>query len=113
MLYLSLIVNIVVLVPLLIAFWRDTAAMEEFFGPDTAARRILTCLYASVLLASIALLPANIAGLGSGMAWTQVLFILQVVYKLMTIVTVGLQNPVVKANAALAALHSATLVTLN
>jgi hypothetical protein len=103
LLSLSHLVNVIVvtIIPVLIA--RDSPAMTACYGPDSAARRILACLYATIAIAS----AVALVGQASGM-----LFPMQIAYKLMTLPAVGWRNPVVKSNIAIALLHTITLTAL-
>lgn len=107
----SHIVNLVVvtLIPWLIA--RDTPAMAAVYGPDSPARRILACLYATIALASgIALAShALTASPALSLRIAAVMFPLQIIYKLATVPAVGLRNPVVQSNVAIALLHTVSL----
>ena len=113
MLVLSLAVNILILIPVLGGLLRQRAATQAAFGPDSVARRILACLYGTILVTSGGILgllaigsveTARIAG--------ATLLSLQVIYKLATVPAVGLHNPVAVTNLAIAVLHGVTLVVL-
>ncbi len=113
MLILSFAVNLLVLVPLLSAFAANPAGLDPVFGPDTDARRILVCLYATLALASVTGLV--LWGLGAQDAARTlglVLFSVQIAYKLMTVPAVGLASPVVLTNLAVVGVHAVTLYTL-
>lgn len=107
----SHIVNLVVvtIIPWLIA--HDAPAMAVVYGPDTPARRILACLYATIALASgYALADLAITGdPARALRIASVLFPLQIIYKIATAPAVGLRNPVVVSNLAIAALHATSL----
>ncbi len=109
MLTLSLLVNIAVLVPVLIWIARASQSVATAYGPDSPARRILSAVYGAILLASAVLLWLNLAGHPEAASWTSALLAIQVIYKLMTVPLVGLGNPVVASNAAIALIHSAAL----
>jgi hypothetical protein len=104
LIYLSLCLNIAVLVPvclsiLMRADWTTTA-----YGPDTPARGILLAIYFAILVYSAGLLFKPIP------AMVVTLLMVQVVYKVMTPFTVGrITNPVVVCNLAIAVVHSFTL----
>ena len=77
---------------------------DDAYGAASPARGIVLAMYTAILLASIAFLfkpvPAAVAAL----------LAIQIIYKVLTPVTVGsLANPVVTANLAIAALHAVTL----
>lgn len=111
---LSHIVNLIVvtLIPALIL--RNAPSMTAVYGPDTPARRILACLYATIAAASgFALLMLFAFQQPEWSAQIAlVMFPLQIVYKLATLAAVGLRNPVVVSNLAIAALHAASVSTL-
>ena len=95
------ILNIVVLVLVIGQIAGSSAGMEAAYGPDSPARRILTSMYGAILLSSVSAL-AVMAFWGRGQRWlvfSASLFSVQLIYKLATIFTVGLGNPVVVANA--------------
>ena len=110
MLVVSLILNVLVLVPVLAVLFGNGRAAEHAWGADTAARRILVAIYAAILLASIFLLAAHLLD-RNVLAWAQALLGVQVVYKLLTAPLVGLRNPVVISNLGIAAVHMVTLST--
>jgi hypothetical protein len=104
---LSLVLNLVVLVPVCAGLLLGSERMAAVFGGSTPARSILLSIYLAIGLASVGLL-----------VWPRVDMIiallgLQVVYKLTTPFTVGtLRNPVVISNVGIAVVHGATLVAL-
>ena len=109
MLLVSLSLNILVLVPVLFALAANGPAANGAWGIDTPARRILTAIYAAILSASGLLLVLFMLG-HDVLAWAQALLGVQVVYKVMTAPLVGLRNPVVLSNLAIALVHTVTLV---
>jgi hypothetical protein len=105
--YLSLILNIVVLVPIVVLMALKSKIVDDTWGPFTAARGILWSIYVAILVVSIALLflpiPAFVAALLS----------VQVIYKITTPFTVGrIGHPVVISNLAISAVHIATLSSI-
>lgn len=113
MINLSYMLNILILFPVLFGLILRPDAMIPAFGGDTDARRILTCLYATIALASFAGLSLML--LGQTALATQLgvtLFALQIVYKLLTFPIVGLQSPVVITNLLVVAVHTVTLLTI-
>ena len=105
--YISLILNIVVLVPIVVLMALKTKIVDDTWGPFTAARGILWSMYFAILVVSIALLflpiPAFVAALLS----------VQVIYKITTPFTVGrIGHPVVISNLAISAVHIATLSSI-
>ncbi|MEY2759948.1 MAG: hypothetical protein RIR33_3726 [Pseudomonadota bacterium] len=109
MFLISLSLNILVLVPVLIAIGANGKAAEFAWGADMAARRILAAVYAAILLASAGLIALHLLDRDIT-AWAQALLVIQVVYKLLTVPLVGLRNPVVISNVGIAAVHIVTLV---
>jgi len=113
MLTLSYLVNILILGPLLISIAQRPERMDPFLGPATDGRRILVCLYMSLAIASVFGLIQLASGYSEAALSLGVsLFSLQILYKLMTVPAVGLQNPVVRTNLVVAIIHIATLLTL-
>lgn len=104
----SLVLNVLVLVPVLGGLVGSASWAEEAYGPPTPARGILLAVYLAILLVSCALLvrPEPRA--------TSVLLSVQVVYKLLTVATVGtVMHPVVLSNLAIAGVHLVTLWRLS
>lgn len=109
MLLVSLSLNILVLVPVLFALSANGAAAKGAWGADTPARRILAAIYAAILSMSALLLVLLLLG-HDVLASARALLAVQVIYKLLTAPLVGLRNPVVRSNLAIAAVHTVTLV---
>ena len=102
--------NVVVLVPVLAGLLAAPRAMDRAFGPgDAPARRILGCVYAAILAASLALLGAQAAGLAGADVPALTLFAVQIAYKLLTIPAVGLANPVVATNLLVVLVHAGSI----
>ncbi len=113
LLSLSHVINVIVVtvIPVLIA--RDAPAMTACYGPDSAARRILACLYATIAMASVFALAAQASGHAVvSIAIAGVLFPMQIAYKIMTLPAVGWRNPVVISNLVIALLYTVTLAML-
>ncbi len=105
--YLSLAVNIVVLVPIVVLMSIKPRIVDKAWGSFTPARGILMSIYLSILLASLLLIVFPVP------AFVFALLLVQVVYKVTTPFTVGtLKNPVVISNLIIAALHIATLALI-
>ena len=107
MIYLSLGLNILVLIPIVVLMAINSPFVDEAWGEFTAARGILMSIYLSILVVSVFLVfrPAP--------SFVAALLIVQVVYKLTTPLTVGtFLNPVVISNLAISVLHIATLATI-
>ncbi|WP_298676384.1 hypothetical protein [uncultured Lentibacter sp.] len=113
MLTLSHGLNLLILLPLLAAFLFTPESMTPAFGPDTNARRILVCLYATIAVASmvsLALLATGYTETGRHISVT--LFALQIVYKSLTVLFIGFGSSVVVTNGVVVLVHSTTLLTL-
>lgn len=82
--------------------------VDEVYGPDSDARRILGCVYLAIAMVStVALLPrhTHVQRLLVAMP----LFVVQIVYKIATIFAVGFGNPVTIANLGIAVWQLMTL----
>jgi hypothetical protein len=112
----SLTLNVLVLVPVLIAMRTDRPWVEAAYGSRTPARDILFAIYAAILLASGALLAAWVPASDRAFVEAAAIALLsvQVLYKVGTAVTVerALRNPVVLSNLGIAVVHGATIATL-
>jgi hypothetical protein len=111
MMYISLALNVVVLVPVCAALSSKSAAVQDAvtaaWGDQSAARGILLSIYSAILVASLALLMRPVP------AAVFSLLAVQVLYKVTTPFTVGsVSNPVVISNLAVATVHTATLVAI-
>lgn len=107
---LSFIANALITLTVANAIRRDAAGMIEAFGPDTPARRILACLYVAIgVLSLYALMHMALGRPDIALAIATTLFPLQIVYKLLTAVAVGLKSTVVRANLAVVVLLILTL----
>ena len=104
MILISLIVNVLVLIPVCIALVGDAPRVSSVYGDYSPARGILLSVCGAILLVSIALLfkpmPMLIAPT----------LLVQIFYKLTSPFTVGsFTNPVVISNLIVAVLHPITL----
>lgn len=104
---LSLLLNIVVLIPVCVGLITDANWAQSGYGEMTAARGILLSIYLSILLAScLFLLFRNTSSVAA-------LLSIQIIYKITTPITVGtLQNPVVVSNLGIAIFHAVTLLVI-
>lgn len=106
LLWLSYAVNVIVLLPICAFLLSGSARLEVVFGPDTTARQILTCMYATLLILSAYCLVARNANLT--VAWT--VFSFQIIYKSLSVVLIKNKRvPVLWFNLVIAILHSVTL----
>jgi len=104
MILISLLVNVLVLIPVCMGLMWDLPRISSVYGSYSPARGILLSVYGAILLVSILLLfrpmPLLVAPL----------LLVQVLYKLTTPFTVGsFTNPVVISNLLVATLHLITL----
>ena len=106
MIFASLPLNIAVLVPVCAGLISDAVWAQDAYGGATPARGILTAVYTAILVMSVALLfwrdPKIVASL----------LLVQIIYKVLTVYTVGLLNPVIVSNLAITAFHILTLVII-
>ncbi len=104
MILISLIVNVLVLIPVCIGLIGDVPRVSSVYGGYTPARGILLSVYGAILFVSIALLFKPLPMLVAP------LLLVQILYKVTTPFTVGsFTNPVVISNLLVAALHLITL----
>lgn len=107
MIFVSLILNLAVLIPVGGGLVFDATWVNDAYGSSTAARQILLAVYLAIALVSALLLirpdPRMVASL----------LVVQIVYKLITPLTVGnLENPVVMSNIGIGLVHAATLTLI-
>jgi hypothetical protein len=107
LIYISLAVNIVVLIPIVVLMSIRARLVDKAWGPFTEARGILLSIYFAILVASVVLVffpaPALVAAL----------LAVQVIYKVTTPFTVGRWgNPVVLSNLGISVVHIVTLVSI-
>lgn len=107
---LSLIVNILVAgymgVAIGFSLQRALPGLDEVFGQDTTARRILACLYLSIATTSI----VGVFNEQLRLPIISVLFPIQILYKVLTLFFVtDRKNPVPWCNLAISGLHAASL----
>ena len=107
----SLLLNIAVLIPVCWGIWTAADWAEAAYGPASDARGILLAVYLAILALSALLLVVFLV-VGDPRLVAALLMV-QVLYKLLTPVTVGhWGHPVVSANLAIAGVHMVTLVTI-
>jgi ABC-type uncharacterized transport system permease subunit len=111
MLYVSSILNIVVLIPVVSVILLDLIQVERVWGPNQASRQILVSIYIAILVASIGLLFLR-GQVKIIVAIT--VFSMQIIYKFLTalIVVDALSNPVVLSNLAINMVHIMTIFTV-
>lgn len=98
---LSLILNILVLIPVCSGVLLKANWVVESFGIETPARGILLSIYLAILIFSVALLFKFDAKM------VMALLTVQIVYKLLSPIMVGtITNPVIISNIFIAVFHS-------
>lgn len=103
----SLIVNILVLIPVCLYLLIGPEGPDNPWGPQTSGRGILLSIYVAILVVSIGLFVRR------DYSMVVALLLVQVIYKVTTPLSVGtLANPVVLSNLAIAAIHVVTLFTI-
>jgi hypothetical protein len=103
----SLILNIIVLIPVCFTLIMNFEEMQKTAGIFTPARGILLAIYLTILLASAFLLFF----MDTKLAFA--LFVMQIVYKLISPVTVKtIKNPIVICNLLIAVFHLVTIYTM-
>ena len=112
MLSVSLVLNVVVLIPVCAGLLRDAPWAVAAYGARSPARGILLSVYLSILIVSAGLMLAEILQPTSlTKAMSLALLVVQIVYKVTTPVSVGtLRNPVVISNLLIAGVHLVTSV---
>jgi len=111
MLYVSTMLNIVVLIPVISVILLDLLQVERVWGTNQASRQILVSIYIAILLASIGLLFLR----GQVKIVVSItVFSMQIIYKFLTalIVVDSLSNPVVLSNLAINIVHLMTIFTV-
>ncbi len=107
MILISLIFNVLVLIPVCIGLIGDVPRVSSVYGGYTPARGILLSVYGAILFVSIALLFKPLPMLVAP------LLLVQILYKVTTPFTVGsFTNPVVISNLLVAMLHLITLYVI-
>ena len=107
MLTVSLLLNVLVLIPVCLGLLRDSERMSVVLGPRQDGRQILLAIYLAILALSVLLLLRPDPALAAG------LLLVQVIYKLLSPLTVGkLRHPVVLSNLGIAGVHTLTLLSL-
>ena len=104
---LSMLLNVFVLVPVTFGIMTDADWTGAAYGPDTPTRGIVLAFYLAILVASVGFLFKPMPEAVSAM------LALQIMYKVLTPVTVGtVSNPVVMSNLGIAAFHAITLFVI-
>jgi hypothetical protein len=108
MLTISLLLNILVLIPICYLMLTNNDRMVKTLGEFNPARGILLAMYATILFGSIYLL------IFPDIKFATALLLVQIVYKLFTPFTVKtLKHPFVISNLFIAIVHILTVQTLS
>ena len=108
MLTLSLLLNILILIPICYLMLTNNVRMVETLGEFNPARGILLAIYMTILIASIGLL------IFTDTKFSIALLLMQIVYKLLTPFTVKtLKHPFVISNMLVAIVHIVTVYSLS
>jgi hypothetical protein len=108
MLTLSLLLNILILIPICYLMLTNNVRMVETLGEFNPARGILLAIYITILIASIGLL------IFPDTKFSIALLLMQIVYKLLTPFTVKtLKHPFVISNMLVAIVHIVTVYSLS
>lgn len=104
MIYLSLALNVFVLVPVTYGIISKADWVIDAYGPEAPARGILLAVYLAILAGSLGLMVKPIPTMVAA------LLVVQIIYKVLTPFTVGtLANPVIQSNLWIAAFHCVTV----
>jgi hypothetical protein len=104
---LSLVLNILVLIPVSLGLLFNSNWVTESYGIESPARGILLSIYLAILIMSCVLLYKFDAKL------IIALFSVQVIYKVLSPIMVGtIYNPVLISNLIIALLHSYSIFVL-
>lgn len=108
MLTISLILNILVLIPICYLMLTNNLRIIKTLGEFNPARGILLAIYTTILIGSIYLL------IFPDIKFAIALLLMQIVYKLLTPVTVkSLKDPFVISNILIAIVHIVTVYSLS
>jgi len=105
----SHLINVLIAGLMAILLMTNERHMKKVFGDDTPARQILSSLYMAIAVASfVALIVPNYS-----ISIALVLFPIQILYKLSTLLTVSSKNnPVIWWNFGISILHAVSLYTI-
>lgn len=113
MLTASLLLNALIVFPVSIGMLSGQPGMDAAFGTQSDARSILASVYLAIGLVSVAALGGLALGYGDVVIpMAAGLLVMQVVYKTITIATVGTASPVVMTNVLVIVVHLITLAIL-
>ena len=113
MIFVSLALNVLVLVPVCASLLVNAPWTLSAYGGRTPARGILLSIYLAILIASAGLIVGLLIFPSPRfISMALALFVVQIIYKVTTPMTVGsMRNPVVLSNLAIALVHALTVGT--
>lgn len=112
MLALSMLVNLIVLIPVCTALVMGTSNISALYGGPSPALGILLSIYIAIAACSAFVLGLLVWGHASAVSMGVWLIVLQIVYKTLTVLFVGSAHTVVQVNLLVVALHCATLAAV-
>lgn len=105
----SHIINVLVAGVMSVLLITNERHMEKVFGGNTPARQILSSLYMAIAVASLVALVAPQYSIGVAL----VLFPIQILYKISTLITVSSKNnPVIWWNLVISIVHVVSLYSI-
>ena len=108
----ALVLNVAILIPVVSGLLFGVPYQTEALGPLTDGCLILTSIYASITIVSTVLVVMHIKRMAWAIPMTVALFSVQITYKLITVLLVGLDNPVVIANVFVVVVQVLALMML-
>lgn len=93
----------------ILIFFRQNRRIDPVYGEETAGRQILGCIYLAIAIMSVwALVDVSLT-----IEIAKVLFPMQIVYKLLTLIAVrNKKNPVPWANLGISIFHAIALISI-
>lgn len=104
--------NVVILCPVIMGLLSSAPFNPEAFGPKTPALMILTSIYCSIAVVSIGLIGLHLLGSTWAVPMTVALFLVQIIYKSITVPLVGIGNVVVLTNVVVIVVQVIVLALL-
>ena len=113
MIFVSLALNLLVLAPVCASLLLNAPWTQSAYGGSTPARGILLSIYLAILIVSAGLIAGLLISPSPRfISMAIALFVVQIIYKVTTPMTVGsMRNPVVLSNLAIALVHAVTVGT--
>ena len=98
-------VNIILLLPVCMILLMNGKAADRAWGAKTDGRSILLAVYFTILLFIVLLFFVGPSGL---LPIVHTLLAIQITFKLISVITIGISSAVVISNIAIGLLHSGT-----